>query len=462
MMDTQMVLLGGLSDDLLLGCDGCDPVSGLGSPFSMAGARGTLTPQQAAVVASPNPLARVTEAQKRANELAAKNRKAAASYTQAAATLSREGKGGLAQQAAHSALQATADATRYAAAARGYEGAKKLAASAESAARSGNTKAATGFRAGLGTMLAAVAKAISTPIAAGAGGARPVTQNGSPVLPNAQATRVPPGIPALALAKAAGMGFRPPEALARGTNQPHVAGPVPGLFNNPNAGSSVRSVTPRQAGYNPQTRLNPQGKAALRAQGIGGLGGLGADDRNKLTQFTDWLGKTVKDPKAGLLDAAQGVKNTVTKVAEQAIGGGAAAAGQQIAQAVAPPASQASTANSVTQQIVGSSLPGADGGIGAGIPGGTTTLVLGGLTLAGVGYLLTRKRGGLNGYDYGMGAAFNWTPQGTTGWVATGAAVLGLAWWWKKQKAAKEAEQVKNDLMAAAQSVNSSVSVNVR
>lgn len=457
MMDTQMVLLGGLSDDLLLGCDGCDPVSGLGSPFSMAGARGTLTPQQAAVVASPNPLARVTEAQKRANELAAKNRKAAASYTQAAATLSREGKGGLAQQAAHSALQATADATRYAAAARGYEGAKKLAASAESAARSGNTKAATGFRAGLGTMLAAVAKAISTPIAAGAGGAHPVTQNGSPALPNAQATRVPPGIPALALAKAAGMGFRPPEALAKGTNQPHVAGPVPGLFNNPNAGSSVRSVTPRQAGYNPLTRLNPQGKAALRAQGIGGLEGRGPRD-NPIDKLVAWGGKLAKDPKAALKDAADGVKNTVTEVVEQAVGAGAAAAGQQVAQAVAPPAAQSSTANSVTQQIVGASLPGADGGIGAGIPGGTTTLVLGGLTLAGVGYLLTRKRGGLNGYDYGMGAY-----GGGSGKYLLGAGLVGgLLWWMKSKNDAKSAEQARNDLMAAAQNVNSSVSVNAR
>ena len=172
-MDTQTVLLGGLSDDLLLGCDGCDSqMAGLGSPFAEKGASGGLTATQAGVVTSANPLARVATAQARARELATKNARAAELNRTAAAKLQKEGKGVLAQQAANQSLQATADAARYAAAAKGYEGAKKLAASAEQAERKGDARAASGFRAALGTMLTAVNKTLSTPIAAGADGPR--------------------------------------------------------------------------------------------------------------------------------------------------------------------------------------------------------------------------------------------------------------------------------------------------
>ena len=431
-MDTQTVLLGGLSDDLLLGCDGCDSqMAGLGSPFAEKGASGGLTATQAGVVTSANPLARVATAQARARELATKNARAAELNRTAAAKLQKEGKGVLAQQAANQSLQATADAARYAAAAKGYEGAKKLAASAEQAERKGDARAASGFRAALGTMLTAVNKTLSTPIAAGAEGIRAVGPGAGATasLPHPQATRVPPGVNAVALARASGMGLKLPPSLPQGTNQAHVAGPMPGIFGAPNAGRGVNAPVPKQQGYAPSLRLSRAQKATFRATGFGDLGGLGGP----VDKFVAWTGKLASDPKGALKDAADGVKNTVTKVAEQAIGAGSQAAGQQIAQAVAPPAAQASTANSVTQQIQQSSLPGADGGIGAGIPGGTTTIVLGVGALAAVGFLLTRKRGGgLNGY--GMGAYGGGMSSGTK-LVAGVAAVGALAYWWKNRDA---------------------------
>jgi hypothetical protein len=337
--------LHGLGDDLLLGTTEKEAMMGLGSIGvldSSTGIQAAIAQGKAAPAPSPKytRIASGADAPVRLSMAASKAASmAAAAESSASKLMGRALRAGASDGEKAAALKATVDAAKFRSVEPVYKTAAGLVSQAAHAAQSGNSKAAGGLREAAAHLMQAAAVGLSTPVRVstdatgravvhaaqqlnvdrahplpGGSGSDYESKYGSP---HATGTRVPPGVNALLLARAAGMTTSVPGNLTatRGGLAPGSA--VPSIFKQP--GKPLVSAVPHSQGYT-HVNLTSAQKAGLRTQGIGGIPG-----NVSLSGFLD-------DLKA----VASKVGAAAEDIVKSAVGAGAQAAGQSVANSVPP------------------------------------------------------------------------------------------------------------------------------